>query len=406
MERPLYQEWRPDRAQREYSGIELTLDLPGQTYATTHLHDFRAHDLPPRRERQREGWTDRVFHGESHEKATYKWHELKSESDQPLPPPPHEPAPWPVLSYHGQVPSGTRAFRDAIIEQEEVRAWRTQGKVVPERAIYHGEDETKAARAGREPLTRAGSCNPSRAKAPVHTNGPPDWTRKQTGSSYAWPRSGRKVDVKWRQHEKAHQRPPPRFDSPRVDAAAVGRPRDAPELDLALPKYSASHRATAAELVAAGGRGNGVGAVRNRATDFHTTNIKDVLRPESAPMERVKGGVGGSSSSSSSRSGGFQLVSAAEWKRRQMQNARSAMPGGMRDAARDGRPSALPAGVRGWNNPGRGYNTGAGTEPLRMGPTYNEGKGKSPSVESRDPRAPKVAAGVNMWHRIAAARYT
>ena len=79
------------------------------------------------------------------------------------------------------------------------------------------------------------------------------------------------------------------------------------------------------------------------------------------------------------------------------------MPGGAREAAADGKRGPLPAGTRGWVNAGRGFYTGAGNEPLRMGPTWK--RGQAASVETRDPRAPKAAAGVNLWHKIAANRY-
>ena len=387
--------WRPDVASREYAGLELTRDIPAPTGTTTHRIDYDLKPMPESRPpRAREDWTDRLFVGSSHERETYQWPNQHRASDKPLPEPHQEPAPWPVVSYHGRCAPGERAFRDTIIEQEEVKAWRS-AKLVPERGLFHGECERKAATARREPLSRAGSCFPNRAKAPVQTNGPPDWTRGQSGSSYAWPRSDRKVAVKWRQHEKATQKPPSLLDDPETDPAVAGRPRDAPELDVALPRYG-----RASELIPAGGRGNGVAACRDRTTDFHTRNVADVLRPESAPAPRSAAGQKGGSGSKR----GFKLMSAAEWRKQQKENARVAMPGGAREAAQEGRCGSLPAGVRGWSNPGRGFNTGAGTEPLRMGPTWQRGKGSC--VETRDPRAPKVAAGVNMWHKIAASRYT
>ena len=388
---PSFTAWNPQLAAEFRKGQEITRhhSSSDRTGESSHRHDYQKHELPPRREKAREQWTDRVFLGSSHEQDTYKWPDRVVDPDPPLPEPQLEPAPWPVVSYHGRCAPGEKAFRDAVIEQEEVRAWREEAKLVPERATFHGEDESAV---GKDPLTRAGSCDPHRAKAPMRTVGPPDWTRHpEGGQSYKWPlrSSGNinasKANIAWRQHELAAQAPPPVVDEPRLAAGVEEGGRRPPELETAVPRYG-----RAKELRPAGGRGAGATA-RSRASDFHTRNIADVLRPESAPAEprRVRKG--------------FHLVSAAEWKRQQKENARVAMPGGAREAAADGKRGPLPAGTRGWKNAGRGFYTGAGNEPLRMGPTWK--RGQVASVETRDPRAPKAAAGVNLWHKIAANRY-
>ena len=344
-------EWEPKEAAAKRHGQEITsAQLSRRELLSSHQHDYQKPPLPPRNERPREGWTDRLFQGEGHTNSTFKWPKQAVVPEKPLPLQPAEPAPWPVVSYHGHCPPDEKALRNAVIDKVEEQAWRSEAKVLPERTLYHGEDERK--HAGRhEPLSRAGSCFPTRAKEPVRAGGP-QWTRNGTGSSYAWPRSGRPAKVTWRQHDKAAKPPPPMLERPAA------------------------------------------GTVASQARDFHSTQVAAVLRPESAPATAA------SSTGTGRPRGGFQLVSAAEWKRRQKEQARVAMPGVAREAARSGTRASLPPGTRGWANPGRGFRTGAGCEPLRMG-----GAWQKPGLELKDPRAPS-APGVNRWHQIKANSYT
>ena len=68
-----------------------------------------------------------------------------------------------------------------------------------------------------------------------------------------------------------------------------------------------------------------------------------------------------------------------------------AMPGAPREVALRSRPGEAPVHAAPRMRTSRGYPTGAGTEPLRLG-------------EARDPRVPK-ALGLNAWHHIKANRY-
>ena len=107
---------------------------------------------PPRQRTPPAQLVENAFLATSEHADNFAWHEHYERPERPLPVPPQTETAWPNVSYHGRVPPGEKAFRDAIIEKEEERAWRTEGKVLPERMhAYHGEDEAKAV--GKEPLS-------------------------------------------------------------------------------------------------------------------------------------------------------------------------------------------------------------------------------------------------------------
>ena len=290
---------------------------------------------------------DKMFIATTVHNDEYGWKENAMLDDAPLPSPPQPPVAWPNVSYHGRVDPATKKLHDAVIEQEEEKAWRTRGKVVPERRhAFHGEDEARAV--GKEPFSCAGGY-PTRGRT-VQSTGGPGYTRNGTGSSYAWPRA---------EH-------PPKV---RMDAAGVARQK----AEAAADKPHIAAPSTRA-------------APRTRADDFHSTEaVKHGLRLENAPAAHKPTG---SKRVTVAQPG---LMSAAAWKRQLNERARSAMPGAMREHARQGRPGERPESARPWIRTGINGRTGAGTEPLRLG-------------EHRDPRAPSAVKPF-MWHTVAARRY-
>lgn len=340
-------DWEPHTAAFDFHGFEITRADEREPAAfagqTTHRRDFAEPVLPPCRRRERPApLPHRPFLGASAEGDAYGW-PIPAQQPELAPPAVGQNVPppaWPVVSYHGAFGEpGIKAFKDAVIEEEEARAWRQDGKTLPERAIFHGEDESRAV--GRDPLSRAGGY-PTRGRAPQR-NGSTEWTRKGTGSSYAWPRAGKQVQIKWRQHDRAR---PPAKSAPAPEAASASRQEGQ--------------------------------QARSRRDDFRGSEVGELFRPQSAPpteCERVK-------------PHGAGLVSAKAWRAQQAEKARAAMPGGAREAAREGRRDALPAGSRGWVRPGRSNLTGAGREPLKVGEAAPRGTGK-----------------LNAWHLVAAKRY-
>ena len=189
---PLNEPWDPLKAMHEYRNSEITRwDYPKPPLAaqSTHKAEYTAPPQPPQKAagKKYSGVETRAFDATSTHKEAYVWHDCPPRSSPPLGMPYNPPKAWPVVSYHGDVTASEKAFRDAVIDEEEERAWRTQAKLLPERChAFHGEDERKAI--GKEPLTCAHGGYASRARQP-QKNGKPEWTRNGTGSSYAAPRT-------------------------------------------------------------------------------------------------------------------------------------------------------------------------------------------------------------------------
>jgi hypothetical protein len=348
---PSWAHWEPEDAARRFRGREITrAERRCATGVSTHRSDYQEPQLPPRDSSSRRSHpseiSSRPFRG-STTASSYRWPEAPVECEEQTPSEHTEyycaPAAWPTISYHGACAPSDRAFRDAVIDEAEAEAWRWNGKTLPERSLFHGEDERKAV--GRDPLTRAGSCDKHRA-AQAQVKAPPTasrWTRNNTGSSYDWPQRMAPNSITWRQH-----------------ACAPVRQRNA---------------------LVAGGATAAATAPRTRATDYKTTSVGQLmggpLGHPAEPPQRTR---------TRPRSA-FALVSTAEWKSRQREKVRTAMPGGMRDAAAHGCRGALPAGIVGWRRPGRNGLTSMAGEPLDLG-------------EKRANSLPP-----NQWHVIAARRH-
>ena len=347
VEPPRWRRWEPERASAEERGREITLwAAPGAsaTGVSTHRHDFTRPTLASRVHdgKRHDVSKPTIFDGTATYANEYRWPAHEEPVDTPLPTPPQPHACWPVVSFHGAVSKGEKAFRDAVIDQAERKAWQEEGKTLPERALYHGEDETRTF--GKAPLTCAGSCNKTRARAP----------QPQSGSNRRVTSMPPKIT--WRQHEKRAVAPS-RSAGVRGDVAAA---------DAAAPP--SSYR-------------------RSRADEFDgAPPWLPVPEPQSESAARPKPP---RSAGSIARRSAHALVSANEWKRLQRERARVAMPGGTRDAAATGRvASAHGGGPSAWRLPGRNGLTGAGREPLRLGEAPPRGTGRP-----------------NAWHVVAASRY-
>ena len=366
--------WNPLESAQYFHGYEITrhddeanppLDpkYRSKTGKSLYRTDFRkpAPTGPPRQRTPPAQLVENAFLATSEHADNFAWHEHYERPERPLPVPPQTETAWPNVSYHGRVPPGEKAFRDAIIEKEEERAWRTEGKVLPERMhAYHGEDEAKAV--GKEPLSRAGNGYLSRQRAQPTKPGAPAYTRNGTGSSYAWPRK----EV------------------------------------VRKPHGSAVYTSTERRAIVTTGKLMDSTNVRTRADEFNNrSDIIDAMkmpegRPESAPVGRrvpIK-----AEKPAMSERRPVQpwkgLVSTAEWKKRQKEAARVAMPGAPKEAAMSGRPGERAADVRPRITAApRPCPTGFGGEPLDLGAVH------AGSIEQA--RGGKLFK----WHTIKANRY-
>ena len=204
-------------------------------------------------------------------------------------------------------------LRDAAIDEEERRAWRREAKVMPERLLYHGEDEARVQ--SKPPLSRAGGY-PTRERAPQRQ------AHRAGGSSYAFARSSApQPRITWRQHERA----PPAARR----AAAEAHVQPPPVRDT----------------------------VRTRADDHARSEMSSLLRPDSAPA--------GTATERTTPVDRHALKSAAQWKREQRARGRTALPGGAKDAAATGFRIAPDRGA--WSRSSRVVPTGAGCEPVPIG---------------------------------------
>lgn len=326
---PTWIAWEPAGAAAAHSGHEITRHThTNPRAASTYRTDYDEKPLPPRRVAETLCFAPRPLGiDKSIEKAAYAWPSIDNAAtpvQPPLPSGPTEVVPWPVVSFHGPSrPAHERAMRDAAINDVEEEAWRREAKVLPERQLYHGEDEITTER--KPPLSRVfgypsrphGTTRQTRTAAVSRYGSHADTARRRTNVAS-------RPDIKWRQHEVLRRRQP------------------CGETNVADP------------VVHAGG-------IRSRAKDFHATKVASLLGPESAPSASPTRHQG--LAANSSRRDPHGLLSTKEWKRVLHDRSRSAMPGAAKEAAAGG---ARAPGSN-WVRTRRPAPTGAGSEPIAMG---------------------------------------
>ena len=319
---PLWETWEPPVAARVSHGVEITSWEPkqaGASFHTSHRADYTRPELPPpHHPAAHAAPADRLFEGTSTTHNVHHWphgaEHMNARQTITVVPGAGPADPWPVVSFHGRVPSEERVLRDAAIDEEERRAWRKEAKVMPERLLYHGEDEARIH--SKPPLSRAGGY-PTRGRAPQRQ------PHRAGGSSYACARSSAPPpNVTWRQHERA----------------APAARRAAAEAHLQPPPSRDT--------------------IRTRADDHARSDMSSLLRPESAPSANAV-------ERSATPTDRHTLKSAAAWKREQRARGRTALPGGARDAAATGFRIAPDRGA--WTRGSRVVPTGAGCEPVPIG---------------------------------------
>ena len=284
---PAWRPWEEASAARELHGKEITVHRPAKVTGTsTSRADFPAHSL--------DGFTyskpaaaraERVPQATSTSthRSDYHRHPGDHRRDtvlMSLPTSPNVP-PDPAVAYH----TSDRASRkpaDALIERRERQAWERGAKTLPVRALYHGEDEGRAASADKG--ARAPVLGGTRGHAPSARQ-PPGWTRGGTGSSYAAPRTDRVTSQPWRQHGARRPRP----------ASASAEPPPPPR--------------------------------RNRASDFGGEGAGWLFDQDSAEATNAAAASAAhrQTKEAAARVG---IRPTAEWRRELRERARSALPGG------------------------------------------------------------------------------
>ena len=144
MRSPIYAAWEPTTASKFYHGVEITRALPpkGEHIPSgSYAIDYQTPALPPPKERgARRQPPEHMFRATTEQHDQYKWKADQASRAEPHQrPPPEPPTAWPVVSYHGRVPPEEKAFRDAVIDEVEVQAWRTEAKVLPDEPDRFGD---------------------------------------------------------------------------------------------------------------------------------------------------------------------------------------------------------------------------------------------------------------------------
>ena len=312
--------WTPADARDTCHGVEITRWSQPTRATSSHRHDYKRLDLPPPRLPQApEVRATRPFEGRSTARDAYRrpspgaygtaTQVRMAESAASLA------VPWPVVTFHGSVGPGEKMLRDAAIEAQEALTWRRKAKVLPERQLYHGEDENRAD--GKPPLSRAGGYATRSRVVQPETKGTLRWSRGGTGSSYAPARSAAKPHITWRQHELAPAKQRRAATAPAALGAAPG------------------------------------GMARTRADDYHRSTApwvaSDNVTGPPAPRRRDP----------------HALRDTATWKAELKDRARRAMPGGPREAMLSG--TTCPEGARRWVRGPAKPPKGAGNEPVPIG---------------------------------------
>ena len=349
---PIWEPWEPAVAACEHRGREITtweLVAPS-AHATTQRESYLQPNLPPRPLPRDVLPPDSLpFRGYSTTKADFGWPAPAGaavcdrrcdvvESAEALA--------WPVVSYHGCVDIAERELRNAAIDAEERRAWRERAKVIPERALFHGEDEGRAT--GKPPLSRVFGY-PSRPRSPPRPRKPPVRSSGYGAGAIA----DGVADCARRNARRA------RGAHVRVLPAKAQLPT------------------------------SGSGGLRSRAEDFGATSAwwpsdedgaeRDAHRPvpgvAGADGNKQRGRPGGSARPFSVPLAGapkrpvhdkHTLQTTAQWKYNLRERARTALPGGHRDVVLTAR-RAPEEGAWKRGHTCRAGPTGAANEPIPLG---------------------------------------